>query len=172
MLSSLTEGSVRQACQSQQHTMSKKRLSAGRGRVQRKWVQPENVMFTQSLARSCLSGKIRQNTAKSGKIRQTPAKSVKIRLFPNPAMSVTFRQSPSKSGKSGKIRHSPNFFQNSTLETVFRLFPFLVTDNVLDINFLGHFEAQRVVFESFLTLSLRARLLKKNNFSLENCNLA
>ena len=56
--------------------------STGRGRVQRKWVQPENVMFAQSLARSRPSGKIRQNPAKSGKIRQNPAKSGKIRLYP------------------------------------------------------------------------------------------
>ena len=40
--------------------------STGRGRVQRKWVQPEHVMFAQSLARSRPSGKIRQNPAKSG----------------------------------------------------------------------------------------------------------
>ena len=64
-------------------------VSTGRGRVQRKWVQPENVMFAQSLARSRPSGK---NPVKSVKIRQNPAKSVKIRQ--NPAKSVKIRQNP------------------------------------------------------------------------------
>ena len=55
-------------------------LSTGRGRVQGKWVQPENVMFAQRLARSRPSGKIRQDPAKSfksGKIRLYP-----LRLYP------------------------------------------------------------------------------------------
>ena len=49
------------------------RKSTGRGRVQRKWVQPENVMFAQSLAHS---RKIRQNPAvpNSVKVHQNPAK--------------------------------------------------------------------------------------------------
>ena len=51
----------------------------GQGRAQRKWVQPENVMFTQS--RAC-SRNIRQNPAKSVKIRLNPAKSVKVRQNP------------------------------------------------------------------------------------------
>ena len=55
-------------------------LSTERGRVQRKWVQPESVMFTQSLARSCTSSKIRPNPSKSWQNPSVP-KAGKFRLF-------------------------------------------------------------------------------------------
>ena len=55
----------------------------GGGGYNGRWVQPETVMVTQSLARSRPSGQFRQYPAISVKIRLFPSKSSKIRWQPS-----------------------------------------------------------------------------------------
>ena len=74
-------------------------LSTGRGRVQRKWAQPENIMFAQSLGCSRTSGKIRPNLSNSAAVKTVKIRqSGQISRCQYPAISGKIRQNPAKSG--------------------------------------------------------------------------